>query len=281
MPSLPEKSEGNVNSALAWWPRIEKAIPATALPRTEFVPVSLETLCAFAEGTGGADVAAAVRAVDEAAVRVGGFPVFVRTDLRSAKREGHGACVLRGPDWTEAFLGNLGDIILGSHWPQAFMVREFLRLDSRYTAFGGLPVAREFRFFAGRSQVTCHHPYWPSEAIEVQDGGEDAFSNFHPVLDARPANWRELHADTFRPLSAEEHALLSAWAMRAADACCDLAACWSVDFAQDAEGRWWLIDMADAERSWHDPRCHMAGLVSPTAHTDPAMLRAMFPKERS
>jgi hypothetical protein len=26
---------------------------------------------------------------------------------------------------------------------------------------------------------------------------------------------------------------------------------WSVDFAEDVEGNFWLIDMADANRSWH------------------------------
>ena len=29
---------------------------------------------------------------------------------------------------------------------------------------------------------------------------------------------------------------------------------WSIDFAKDSEGRWWLIDMALAEQSWH-PEC--------------------------
>jgi hypothetical protein len=30
----------------------------------------------------------------------------------------------------------------------------------------------------------------------------------------------------------------------------------SVDFAMDNSGKWWLIDMAQAECSWHWPSCN-------------------------
>jgi D-alanine-D-alanine ligase-like ATP-grasp enzyme len=42
---------------------------------------------------------------------------------------------------------------------------------------------------------------------------------------------------------------LSAMALKAVQAIGEH--CWSVDFAQDEAGKWWLIDMARAESSWH------------------------------
>jgi len=47
--------------------------------------------------------------------------------------------------------------------PAAFMVREFLDLDASFKAFGGLPIAREWRIFASPEKVICYHPYWPAE----------------------------------------------------------------------------------------------------------------------
>jgi hypothetical protein len=47
---------------------------------------------------------------------------------------------------------------------QAFMVREYLSIDSVFTAFGELPVGREWRVFAGLDGVRCHHFYWPEDA---------------------------------------------------------------------------------------------------------------------
>jgi len=34
---------------------------------------------------------------------------------------------------------------------------------------------------------------------------------------------------------------------------------WSVDFARDRSGKWWLIDMALMAASWHWPGCPNGG----------------------
>ena len=123
---------------------------------------------------------------------------------------------------------------------QAFMVREYLSIPATFTAFGGLPIGREWRFFADQQGILCSHFYWPSDAFDRQPG--------------LPASWRTDLASTSSRLSQYDQASLSEMAARAA--CTIGYGAWSVDFALDANGKWWLIDMATAERSWH-PKCRV------------------------
>lgn len=186
-----------------------------------------------------------VDAVCEAADDIG-LPVFIRTDLASAKHDGPPAYLLDvdEPSAARAVLGRTVEDNEIKFWldpesnPEAILVREFLELDAAFTAFGyrdqpGHPIAREWRIFATAEAVLCSHFYWPENAVE----------------DGRPAepNWRALLVDlAAQPPPAE----LNEWAIRAASVCSELPA-WSVDFACDTKGQWWLIDMADAAHSWH------------------------------
>jgi hypothetical protein len=65
----------------------------------------------------------------------------------------------------------------------------------------------------------------------------------------RPEGWREKLAVFSAEPDAETLQTLSDMALKAARAIGEH--CWSVDFAQDEAGKWWLIDMARAESSWH------------------------------
>ena len=52
----------------------------------------------------------------------------------------------------------------------AFLVREFLEIPAAFEAFGGLPIGREWRFFADQESVLCRHFYWPEAAFEGHRG---------------------------------------------------------------------------------------------------------------
>src|SRR3990167_4383578 len=161
----------NRNSALIWLPKIEAAGLPT--PKTIIVPydhrffvggmenhidlsVHMETLANLVKG---------------ACNQVGGYPVFIRTDLGSAKHSGPSAYQINNFKEIKGVLYRLIEDQELKFWleeepPEALMVREFLRLDASFTAFHGLPIAREWRFFADGEKVRCFHPYWPVDVIK-------------------------------------------------------------------------------------------------------------------
>jgi hypothetical protein len=234
----------NRNSALIWFPKIREA--KLPVPKTVFIPYNHRLLSAFLEdgsGPGGkaeldsvvADVAGACHAI--------GFPCFLRTDLAAAKHDGPSSYLI-GSDGE--ILKRIAATIFDNEmkfWPEtqpeALMVRRFLDLDSRFVAFGGFPVSREFRFFADSKSVLCYHPYWPEEAIK-----------FYGVQE--PEGWqtglRELCIITDDDVRA-----LKEMAIRAAIVCGGEP--WSVDFAREKNGKWWLTDMAVAADSYHWEGC--------------------------
>lgn len=166
-----------------------------------------------------------------------GYPCFMRTDYLSGKHDYERSCLIEKPEDVTRNLAVLLEhhlMVFGVPDPTAICFREFLRLESTFRAFQGLPIAREWRFFVRDGQPECEHFYWPEDAIE--DYGH------RPAL---PDDWRErlqaLRADA-PPEQTRE------WAQRISRR---LGGAWSVDVAYDVDGRWWLIDMAEADRSWH------------------------------
>ena len=222
------------NSALVWFPPIQAA--ALPVPRTMFVeynPMSLWPICDGQEPLPDFPV----EKLKETAAQMG-YPVFVRTDLASAKHDGPKSyradseedllrCICR------TFEDNAMKSIVDS--TRCWMFREFLNIGHSFTGFSGLPIGKEWRFFADQDGVKCHHFYWPEQAFERGFGV--------------PEDWREkLEVLSMEP-DADTLGTLSAMALKAVQAIGEH--CWSVDFAQDEAGKWWLIDMARAESSWH------------------------------
>lgn len=222
------------NSALIWFPAIEAA--GLPVPRTMFVdyePSSLWPICDGQEPL--ADFPLAT--LKETAAQMG-YPLFVRTDLSSAKHDGpksyradSEADLLRCIGRT--FEDNAMKDIASS--TRCWMFRELLNISYSFTGFGGLPIGKEWRFFADQDGVKCHHFYWPEQAFERGFGVPDDWRERLAVLSVEPDD------DTL--------ATLSAMVLKAVQAIGEN--CWSVDFAQDETGKWWLIDMARAESSWH------------------------------
>lgn len=236
----------NRNSALIWYPKTKDIYPT---PKTILVPYEHSRCVSLMEKEQDEDASnvthwnATVSAVGDAAQEIG-YPVFIRTDLASAKHSGPPAYKANSAaDIVAVFAATVEDSemkLWTARPPQAIMVREFLHLHHMFTAFRGLPIAREWRFFADSRHVICAHPYWPAGALE----GHVATKRWREQLkqiSELPGNYSELCAK----------------AMEAAAACGDDA--WSVDFALDRDGKWWLIDMARMEDSWHWPGCPNGG----------------------
>ncbi len=171
-----------------------------------------------------------------------GYPLFLRTDHVSGKHSYDRTCFVPSEEELPKHIFNVLEehaLALDMFGPpfQAIALRRFIPLVSRFTAFWGLPIAKERRYFARDGQVECHHPYWPAEAIRFPRNVE-------------PANWRddlaELNIETV-----DEIALLTGYATNLAAV---LPGYWSLDFALGQDGIWYFIDAARGERSWH-PEC--------------------------
>jgi hypothetical protein len=229
------------NSATFWLPKIEAA--ALPVPRTIVIPYDHPACRPAFDGDRSEEIERLIGEVWRAAREIGP-PAFLRTDLASAKHSGPAAYKVESDhELPSALFQTLEDnelkFSIGGPDPRALLVREFLDLKAPFSAFRGLPIAREFRFFAHQVRVLCWHPYWPPEALAL----------------ARPSSpqWRALLNDISVSPPPYHLDCLRGLAMRAAYACGGGA--WSVDFAEDRAGKWWLIDMAVAADSFHWPGC--------------------------
>src|SRR3972149_6483950 len=105
--------------------------------------------------------------------------------------------------------------------PQAFMIREFINLDAPFIAFGGHPIAREWRYFTYNNEDLCKHFYWPESAIKFYT------EEYHSGRE--PDNWKQLLTDLNTPIpNLDQEAISTALS-------CDDHNFWSIDFAQDAD----------------------------------------------
>lgn len=229
------------NSLLVWWPAIKDlGIP---VPRTEIIPIDRANIMEAYEDRSKLNPIPIIAA--ECIAEKFGFPVFLRTDLSSGKHDWERTCFV--PDKSslsehvvELCLAHEMWTLIGLDY-QALVIREFLHLETAFTAFSGnMPINKEFRFFVRDGAVVCHHFYWPEEAF-----------NQHPARMAHEPEWRE-KLRSLSELSDWEYLLLEDYAKRAGTA---VGGFWSVDFAKTAKGTWYLIDMALGANSYHWPRC--------------------------
>ena len=239
----------NLNSALYWLPRIEQA--GLKVPKTIFVKYDHIAWIDAVEREEKDDnfkfVIEKTMTEIEIAGREIGYPVFFRTDQASAKHNGVDSYLLRSKDdllkvvW-DTVVDNELKLWLRPDQPQAFMVREYLSLDAPFIAFGGHPIAREWRYFTHNNEVLCKHFYWPEDTIKFFT------DKYHSGNE--PKNWKQQLANLNTPVPNLDQEVVSAALS------CEDRNFWSIDFAQDKSGQWWLIDMAIGENSWH-PECQI------------------------
>lgn len=233
-------------SLLYWYPKVRSLVP---IPKTIVIKLSerelVELIKAFLEANGDDRFKARkdvlerfVGRVSVAVNEVGGYPAFYRSDMLSGKHDYLNTCYL--PSESRILPHTIA--IIEKHFEgiepiplSAFVVRELLKPDYGFKAFGGLPIARERRIFIRDHKVEAIYPYWPEDAI-------------HFGLETREyakTNWAEI-LEKLNNETPEEEVLLG-YAKKIAEV---MDGYWSVDFLYDRERGWFLIDMARGEVSW-------------------------------
>lgn len=175
-----------------------------------------------------------------------GYPCFLRTGHTSGKHDWKDTCHLRD---RKDIAEHVTELVRYSEFASligmptdTWVVREFIPMESSFTAFSGeLPVNKERRYFIEDGKILCAHPYWPEECIDGQ---------------TREPNWRKL-LEKLNSDTPEEKIALEEMALKAAAAFTGDGA-WSFDMAWSAKGELYAIDMAPAEVSYHWNGCPIA-----------------------
>ena len=205
---------------LYWWPLVKDlGIP---VPKTIFTNINETAVCAAAS--------------------ILGYPAFLRTDLCSGKHDWQTSCYVKDSNENiqehidAVCLANVKWHMLGMY-EQVMVVREFLTLDTAFTAFAGnMPINKERRLFIENGKILCDHPYWPKTAF-----------NRHPARMAEPGY--EAKLEKISKFDGSEWTIAQDYIPKLSH----LEGRWSVDFAKGKNGLWYLIDMALADNSYHMP----------------------------
>jgi hypothetical protein len=173
-----------------------------------------------------------------------GYPFFLRTGYGSGKHEWARTCFVPNPDVIPKHIVNLVEwsalVDFAGLPTNVWAVRELLETDAVFTAFLGMPIARERRYFISDGKVVCHHPYWPPDSIHS----------------ACQADWREAVDRLNVETRLEVHTLTHLSERVAAH----FEGAWSLDWLLSRYG-WYAIDMAEAGRSFHWPGCPTGDLA--------------------
>lgn len=183
------------------------------------------------------------------------FPqkAFMRSFFHSAKHEIDGPAITTGDELQARALTLLHETLLKDIPFEGLAIREFLHLEHKFTAFQGLPIARERRVLVTPSpgkfqepyQGTLFQqegisvrvfPYWPKKAI---------VSWKDPLPEGWEAQLDELNRDDARDTDILARNALVLYRELAAD-----HPNWTFDFARTVGGTWYFIDAAVAEASW-------------------------------
>ena len=243
------------SSMMYWWPKIiNMDMP---LLHTICIPVKNSDMEAAVNGGPLPDFTRVKRMSNEI-----GYPLFLRSDHMSAKHEWRRTCYVARPEDLVQHISNIAETtylssMFGEVTFNAVFLRKFLDLErAGFEAFGhGFPVSKEVRCFIRNGKTECQHPYWFADAIrEWADGMDGLAGKLKPgskIKNPVPDGWERM-LDRMNILTDADQSEI--------DRCLELVGeafdgYWSVDFAKGTDGRWYLLDMARGEVSFHLPGC--------------------------
>jgi len=170
-----------------------------------------------------------------------GYPLFLRTGQTSEKHEWSETCFIKSQDKLLKNAQNIAEYSIMKDMKGGFPIniwvaRELLKTAPAFTAFGGMPIAREFRYFVEDGKILCRHPYWPQEAFKGLGTDKD---------------WK-LKLAAMNKLKSDEREKLDILAEKIAR---KFEGAWSIDFLQNDKLQWYIIDMATKADSYHWKGC--------------------------
>jgi hypothetical protein len=256
-----------------WFPKLQEINRQAgeiliSLPETIIVESAPPDLIEILEGNTPAGIDGFYLEMLGAAIKIG-YPCFLRSGVTSDKYDWVDTCFVKDPTMLVAHISRIVEFCAGADIlglpSDTWAIRKFLQLETAFTAFrGGMPINKERRYFIEGGKVICHHPYWPPEVFAKEETEHDRrlefFKEFDEdrngktissLADPLPANWREL-LSCLNLETPEEVEYLTAKSELVSR---HFEGTWSLDWAMTKDGKWYAIDMALAERSFHWPGC--------------------------
>lgn len=217
-----------------WFPRL--ALSGVPVPRTIIIPTGVE-LVQLLDGRTPDGFGPFIKDL-EAACAAFGYPCFLRTGQTSGKHQWNETCWVMSADELPqrvAALVEFSHVCDFMGLPEnIWCVREPLKTEPQFTAFRGMPITRERRYFIADGRVKCRHPYWPAGAFKDEPSGwQDKLTAMNVESDAEVDELIALSERAGRMFKGE----------------------WSLDWLHTIDRGWVAIDMARAETSWHWPSC--------------------------
>lgn len=225
------------NAISYWYPRISQVEPNT--PRTFWKIFDYD----FLEVLDGAPVKLLkplVSWVQEKAQEVG-YPCFIKTGVFSGKHFWKDTCYLESQ---HRILYQIHALIEHSCLActlglptNEWVIRQLLSVKPAFYAFNSMPITKERRYFVRDGRVECCHPYWPESAIR------------NPSI----PNWKN-ELKKINIMDDEEINFLTKKTEKIGSI---MDGYWSVDWLWvEKYNKWFLIDMADGDRSFHWSSCN-------------------------
>lgn len=172
--------------------------------------------------------------------KIGKFPVFMRTDQASIKHDWKNTCFVENKDKMKHNLSMLVEghemqNMAGELSYDAVVFREFLDLESSFTTdyYSDFPVNKEVRCFIRDGELVSMHNYWFEDAVEKG----------HP----HDVKWRD-KLKKLNKISDTDNVDIVKQLEKISP---NFKNYWSVDFAKGKNGKWYCIDMARGEVSYH------------------------------
>lgn len=170
-----------------------------------------------------------------------GYPLFLRTGHSSHKHHWSETCFVKSQDQLLKHAQNLAEYSImvdfkGGLPINIWVVRKLLETSPAFTAFDGMPITKEMRYFIKDGKIICRHPYWPEKAISGH---------------TKDKNWKS-KLKKMNKLTKNDSQTLEKLTQRVAN---KFKGYWSVDWLKDKHNKWYAIDMATGEDSYHWPGC--------------------------
>jgi hypothetical protein len=170
-----------------------------------------------------------------------GYPLFLRTGHTSYKHEWLDTCYVQNEEVLPQHIQNIAEhgfmANMQGGWPaNIWVLRRLIETEPIFKAFNGFPVTKEFRVFIRDGKLECIHPYWPEESIKSHTDDPD---------------WR-MKLKTMNKLSNHDTDEIVKMSNAIAQ---KFEGWWSLDWLKGKDGKWYAIDMAIGEDSYHFPGC--------------------------
>ena len=236
---------------IQWFPKI-KDLPIPQ-PKTEIVQIPHKKFIELIDGN--STLSEYSEQFSQIMDSLKPFPIFLRTDNSSQKHSFKKTCRLPNK---ESLLGHILELVDSNMAldlvDNAIVFRKWLDLDAGFVAFNGLPINVEARLFINHGMVQCVHPYWPEDAIESWWNSKKTFeTQFDTKLPFQiNDSWKEI-LESQNDIVLQSASILEKYAKLIIDRMGNDF--WSIDFALGRDGKWYLIDCAAGEVSYHYPNC--------------------------